>query len=146
MMSKYPRVYGKCLLQNFNALLSFNFGETDLKMHGTRIWECNISKTQKIFNYLNKKNTSTNIWTILFILFIKSSCFPSKSEPFLQFLLHSFPSLSCPTLIIFHPSSRFHHHLLHSFQRDKHLRKDVKLTLLQTVETLKGCTLERMSN
>ena len=41
-MTRYIRVYWELLELHFNASLSSNCGETDLKMHGTRIWECNI--------------------------------------------------------------------------------------------------------
>ena len=73
-----------------------------------------------------------------FFSFLKSFYFLSKPVPLLQFLLHSFLSLSCPTFFIFHPSSQFHHHLLHSFQQDKHFRQNVELALLQIVGSPKG--------
>ena len=41
-MTKYIRVYAKLPEWHFNVSLSSNHGETDLNMHETRIWECNV--------------------------------------------------------------------------------------------------------
>ena len=59
-MTKYFRVYSKLSELHFDVLLSSNHGVTDLNMHGTRIWECNISKK------LRKH------WCICMVLCIKS--------------------------------------------------------------------------